>query len=214
MSLTTDIGRRIELVSMDAHFHEISIALYRQEGTNGPEYLIHTYSQLDGAGKRVEFVARAMVALGGMEAVVGDTRRVRFPCGNPHQFACRRIFLEACKWDPAVGLESRPLTIFDKKSDGDLSVVSLGDGAYRITGDAEGDKAAKRRSAIGAGLVKLGEMEWAEETEERFSFPCRQAHDKLVGLLLIRALNVRGVEREQQMAAARGQLLAPSAQKQ
>ena len=155
-----------------------------------------------------------MVVLGGMEAVGGATQRVRFPCGSLHQFACRRIFLEACKWDPAVELAPKPLTIFDKKSDGDLSVESLGDGAYRITGDAESDKAARRRSAIGAGLVKLGEMEWAEGAEERFSFPCGQPHDKLVGLLLVRALNVRGVEREQQMAAARGQLLAPSAQKQ
>ena len=214
MSLTTDIGRRIELVSMDAHFHEISIALYRQEGAGGPEFLVHSYSQLNGARERVEFVARAMVVLGGMDSVAGDARRVRFHCGNPHQFACRRIFLESCKWDPTVELEPKPLTIFDKKSDGDLSVESLGEGAYRMTGDADSDKAAKRRSAIGAGLVKLGEMGWAEETAERFSFPCGQAHDKLVGLLLGRALNVRGVEREQQMAAARGQLLAPSAQKQ
>lgn len=213
MGLTTDIGRRIELVSMDAHFHEISIALYRQEGADGPEFLVHTYSQIEGASYRVEFIARAMVVLGGMEAVAGDTQRVRFPCGNLHQFACRRVFLESCKWDPAIELAPKPLTIFDKKSDGDLSVESLGEGTYRMTGEADSDKAAKRRSAIGAGLVKLGEMDWAEQTEERFSFPCGQAHDKLVGLLLGRALNVRGVEREQQMAAARGQLLAPSAQK-
>lgn len=214
MGLTTDIGRRIELVSMDAHFHEISIALYRQEGAGGPEFLVHSYSQLDGTRERVEFVARAMVVLGGMEAVGGDTRRVRFHCGTLHQFACRRLFLESCKWAPSIELAPKPLTIFDKKSDGNVIVESLGAGAYRMTGDVDSDKAAKRRSAIGAGLVKLGEMEWAEQTEERFSFPCGQPHDKLVGLLLGRALNVRGVEREQQMAAARGQLLAPSAQKQ
>ena len=199
---------------MDAHFHEISIALYRQEGADGPEFLVHSYSQLDGTGARVEFVARAMVILGGMEAVGDETQRLRFPCGDPHQLACRRIFLEACKWDPAVEPAPKPLTIFDKKSDGNVTVESLGDGSYRMTGDAAGDRAEKRRSTIGAGLVKLGEMQWAEGAEERFSFPCGQAHDKLVGLLLSRALNVRGVEREQQMAAARGQLLAPSAQKQ
>lgn len=214
MSLTTDIGRRIELVSMDSHFHEISIGLYRQQGTQGPEFLVHTYSGLDGARERVEFVTRTMVVLGGMEAVEGDGRRARFACNSSHDFACRRVFLESCKWDPAVAVEPKPLTIFDRKSDGNVTVSSLVDGAYRVTGELKSDRAKKRRTAIGAGLVKLGEMEWLEGDEERFAFPCRHSHDKLVGLLLIRALNVRGVEREQQMALARGQLLAPSAQKQ
>lgn len=214
MSLTTDIGRRIELVSMDPHFHEISIGLYRQQGAQGPEFLVHTYSGLDGAPERVEFVTRTMVVLGGMEAVEGDGRRVRFACNSSHDFACRRVFLESCKWDPAAAVEPKPLTIFDRKSDRNVTVSSLVDGAYRVTGEAESDRGEKRRAAIGAGLVKLGQMEWAEGDEERFAFPCGHSHDKLVGLLLIRALNVRGVEREQQMAAARGQLLAPSAQKQ
>ena len=214
MSLTTDIGRRIELVSMDSHFHEISIGLYRQQGTQGPEFLIHTYSGLDGARERVEFITRTMLVLGGMEAVEGDGRRARFTCNSSHDFACRRVFLESCKWDPAVAVEPKPLTIFDRKSDGNVTVSSLVDGAYCVTGELKSDRAKKRRTAIGAGLVKLGEMEWLEGDEERFAFPCRHSHDKLVGLLLIRALNVRGVEREQQMALARGQLLAPSAQKQ
>lgn len=214
MSLTTDIGRRIELVSMDSHFHDISIGLYRQSGAQGPEFLVHTYSGLDGARERVEFVARTMVVLGGMEAVEGDSRRVKFACNSSHDFACKRVFLESCKWDPAVAVEPKPLTIFDRKSDANVTVESLADGVYRIIGEAQSDRGERRRTAIGAGLVKLGEMEWLEGDEERFAFPCRHSHDKLVGLLLIRALNVRGVEREQQMALARGQLLAPSAQKQ
>ena len=44
MGRTVDIGRRIELVSMDPHFHNISIGLYRQSRPAGPEFLIHTYS--------------------------------------------------------------------------------------------------------------------------------------------------------------------------
>ena len=214
MSLTTDIGRRIELVSMDSHFQEISIGLYRQPGAQGPEFLVHTYSGLDGARERVESATRTMVVLGGMEAVEGDSRRVKFACNRSHDFACRRVFLESCKWDPALAVEPKPLTIFDKKSDANVTVSSLAGGAYRVTGEDSSDREKKRRDAIGAGLVKLGEMEWAEGDEELFAFPCGHSHDKLVGLLLIRALNVRGVERERQMALARGQLLAPSAQKQ
>ena len=215
MGLTKDLGRRIELVSMDRHFHDISLALYRQDQDGQPVFLVHTYSQIDGATERVAAVARAMAALGGVEA---DGARVRFPCGNSHALACRRLFLEACKADPTTQIAPKSLTIFDKKSNGDVTASSLGDGVYRMTGAGGNDK---RRLAIGAGLVKLGEMAWVEdaqgaesaENEGQFTFPCGQSHDRLVGLLLGRAQNVRGVEREQQLAATRGQLLAPSAQK-
>ena len=41
--LTTDIGKRIELVSMDPHCLNISIALYLQDHGQGPEFLVHSY---------------------------------------------------------------------------------------------------------------------------------------------------------------------------
>ena len=44
-------------------------------------------------------------------------------------------------------------------------------------------------------------------------FPCGTDHHELVGLLLTRALNVRGALREQEAAAARGMLSAPSQQR-
>ena len=196
---------------MDSRFHEISLALYRQEHAGLPTFLIHSYSRLDGVAERVDFVAHAMTMLGG---IVRTGKQIQFSCGNSHELACRRLFIEACKVDPAADVEPRPLTVFDRKANVDVSVSGLGDGVYRITGEAGDDKSVQRRLAIGAGLVKLGQMQWIEGDKERFAFPCGHPHDKLMGLLLIRALNVRGVEREEQMAAARGQLLAPSAQKQ
>lgn len=214
MGLTKDLGRRIELVSMDSNFDDISIALYREDQWGGLaqfDYLVHTYSHLDGAVARTEAVAQTMCVLGGVDV---DGARVRFSCGEPHELACRRLFLEACKADPSSQTDPKPMTIFDKKSDGDLTVESLGDGRYRLIGEDGDAKKAKRRTAIGAGLVKLGEMAWVEGEgkADEIGFSCRQSHDELVGLLLVRALNVRGVEREQQLAASRGQLLAPSAQ--
>jgi len=211
MALTQDIGRRIELVSMDSRFHDISIALYRQEQDGRPTFHIHSYSGLDGVAGRIDFVAHAMSVLGD---VVREGLQFHFPCGAMHELACRRLFLEACKLDPAADVEPRPLSIIDKRSNADVTVISLGDGVYRLTGDATDEKSIERRLSIGAGLVKLGQMKWIEGDKERFEFPCGRSHDRLVGLLLIRALNVKGVEREEQMAAARGQLLAPSAQKQ
>ena len=148
MGETIDLGRRIELVPMDPHFHNISIALYRQESDNGPVFLVHSYSKREGARQRVEFVARAMARLGGLEPVLGETRKLRFPCRAEHIFACRRVFLESCKLDPRQPVEHRPLQILDKKSDRTITATSQGNGLYRLA--ADGDELDKA-SRIGAG---------------------------------------------------------------
>ena len=214
MGVTTEIGSRIELVSMDPHFHDISIALYRQKSENGPSLLVHTYSPIEGAQQRIKTVTGRMAALGGMEPVEDAARQIRFTCGAPHHVASKRLFLEVCKVPPEEQPPPRPLNIFDKKSRANITVSSLGGGVYQLGTDGESEAASKRCSAVTGGLAKLAEMERVEGGEDRIAFPCGHAHDKLVGLLLVRALNVRSTQREQEMAAARGQLVAPSAQKQ
>ncbi len=213
MGETIDLGRRIELVPMDPHFHNISIALYRQETGDGPVFLVHSYSNREGARQRVEFVARAMAILGGLEPVPGETRKLRFPCRAEHLFACRRVFLEACKLDPSQPVEPRPLRILDKKSNRTITVSSQGDGVYLLAADGEELDKASRIEAVANGLVKLGQMQVGVSGGDSVAFGCGQAHDALVGLLLVRALNVRAVLREQEMTASRGVLSAPSAQK-
>ena len=214
MGKTIDLGRRIELVPMDPHFHNISIALYRQEaGDDGPVFQVHSYSNQEGARQRMEFVARAMARLGGLEPVLGETRKLRFPCRAEHPFACRRVFLEACKLDPSQAVEPRPLQILDKKSNRTITVSSQGKGVYLLAADGEEPDKASRIEAVANGLLKLGQMQIGVSGGDSVTFSCGQAHDALVGLLLVRALNVRAVLREQEMTASRGVLSAPSAQK-
>ena len=213
MSRTTDLGRRIELVSMDPHFHNISIALYRQKTGQGAVFLVHSYSGKEGTQQRIEFVASAMTVLGGMETLPREPQKLRFPCQVEHRLACRRVFLEACKLDPNAPLEARPLSILDKKSSRTISLSYQGEGTYRLTADGEETDKAGRISAVAGGLMKLGEMQTVDAAGDRVAFSCGQPHHALVGLLLIRALNVRAVFRELEMAASRGVLSAPSAQK-
>jgi hypothetical protein len=213
MGETIDLGRRIELVPMDPHFHNISIALYRQETGDGPVFLVHSYSNREGARQRLEFVARAMAVLGGLELIPGETRKLRFPCRAEHAFACRRVFLEACKLDPNQPIEPRPLQILDKKSNRTITVSSQGHGIYLLAADGEELDKASRIEAVAKGLLKLGQMQVGVTGGDSVTFGCGQAHDALVGLLLVRALNVRAILREQEMTASRGVLSAPSAQK-
>lgn len=209
MPQTLDIGQRIELVSMDPHFHEISIGLYRLEGDAGPTYLIHSYSGLPGANDRLTFVAQAMQTLGGVVADPAQPCSLRFACNDAHQLAVRRLFLEACKLDPAKAVEPKPLEVFDKKAGCPIKAHSLGDGRYRLEATEDTPTAGRRVQAVARGLAKLGAMD-GDDHEVRFG--CGMTHDPLVALLLIRAPNVRAVLRESEAAANRGVLTAPSNQ--
>ena len=213
MARIADLGSRIELVSMDPHFHDISIALYqRPSPAGGPEFLVHTYAGRDGAAERIGFVAQAMRTLGGMEPASAP-HAVRFPCGGEHARACKRVFIEACKVaPPGEALAARPLSIHDKKCANTITVAGEGGGEYRVGAEARDEATERRVGAIGGGLIKLAELKGLSDNQHRVAFECGHAHDALIGLLLVRALNVRATLREQEAAAARGVLAAPSAQ--
>ena len=212
MGLTIDLGRRIELVSMDLHFHDISIALYRREGVARLEVLVQSYSRRAGTRERLEFIAEAMTVLGGMELLPGESLSLRFPRGSDLPVAARRVFLEACKRPTGEEVAPRPLAIFDKKSQSQVQVASLGEGLYEVTLEAEGERASRRCAAIAAGIAKLSGAGQVEGHPARVALPNGQSIDALVGLLLVRALNVRAVVRAEEAAASRGVLSAPSAQ--
>ncbi|MCE2438339.1 MAG: hypothetical protein J4F39_02820 [Candidatus Latescibacteria bacterium] len=209
MGRIVDIGSRIELVSMDPHFHEITIGLYRQEHDGAPVYRVHTYSGRAGADQRIAFVSNAMVALGGMAQTPDGL--LRFLCGEAHELACRRVFLEACKLASGGELKARPLTILDRKSGLKIKASGTGSGEYRVGAEGEGKDGARRIPAIAGGLVKLGEMQ--SRSPDSVAFSCGHDHDAAVGLLLVRAPNVRAAVREQETAGARGVLAAPSQQR-
>lgn len=208
MGETVNIGRRIELVPMDSTFHDISVALYRQEKDYGPVYLVHTYSRQTGADERVAAIVGAMCTFGGMEKTADGF--LQFPCRKAHGLAVKRVFLEACKIASGEDIVPKPLHIVDKKSGLNIEVVSHGDGVYQVTADGESKDKDRRISFIAGGLIKLAELE--DRSADTIAFECGHAHDALIGLLLVRAPNVRAVLREQEMTASRGVLAAPSQQ--
>lgn len=217
MQRIVDIGRRIELVPIDPHFHDITIGLYQQQsvdtttGKETPFFLVHTYSRVAGAADRIEEIRQAMQTLGEMLKTAEGL--LHFPCGSAHQAACRRVFLEACKLTPGTRIERRPLRTLDKKSQLTITVNSVGNGVYSVTAAGEGRGAARRIAAIAGGLAKLGEMkDTGADHKDTVAFDCGHPHDALVGLLLTRAPNVRIAMREEEMNASRGVLSAPSQQ--
>ncbi len=214
MGRLLDLGTRIELVSMDRHFHDISIGLYEHAGGGAPAWLVHSYSARDGVPARLAFVTRAMAVLGGMVPAPAEPARLAFACGEAHRAAVKRLFLEVCKLEPDAVPAPRPMRIEDRKNDLTIEAAHVGGGLYRLKADGgtDADRVARRVDGVVRGLARLAELETEGGAAARF--PCGSAHDELVGLLLPRALNVRAAMREAEAAAARGVLAAPSAQAQ
>ena len=201
------LDRRIELVSMDRYCAQITVAL--NLAGDGRAAVVHSYSSRPGVAARLAWLAQAMRDLAGM---TGEGRTVASTCGAWHERAVRRAFLEACKVDPALPVAARPLEVFDTRTGQAVAVEPLGGGAYRVTSVATDPAAISRASAVAAGLVKLADVEVDGAVDTLVRFSCGAPHDRLVGLLLPRAINVRAALREQEMAAGRGVLVAPSAQ--
>ena len=201
-----DLGRRIELVSMDRHCDEVSVALYARAGARIA--LVHSYSERPRVAERLAWIAGAMRTLAGL---TGTGPALSFPCLGWHESAARRVFLEACRLDPAQPLASRPLQAFDDRSGQELAVVALGRGAYRVLAGVV-PATADRASAVARGLARLAELDVDPSDGSVVRFACGAPHDELVGLLLSRAMNIRGALRELAAAAARGVLAPPGAQ--
>jgi hypothetical protein len=212
MTHTLDLGRRMELMSMDSHCDDITIALYQEHDPKGPYYIVHSYSSLPQAHERVLFISRAMQVMGGLDSIPDNPAALRFPCGAEHLKACRRLFLEACKLDSHVSPETRPMQLKDNKTGQLIRGEWIGNGAYRISGPADAE--TDRVPVYVNGLAKLAELQIDPSQPDTVRFECGARHDQLIGLLLNRAQNVRAILREQEMLASRGVLAAPSAQQQ
>jgi hypothetical protein len=207
----SDLGRRVELVSMDRHHRDISIGLYLREGDEGPVASVHSFSGTDGVDGRLEYLVDALCLLGGLERAAGE-RSVRFPCRSWHNTAAKRLFAEACKHDPATPLEQRPLEAPDSRSDQTIVVEPLGDGAYEVKASGATEDTPSRAPAIARGIAKLAQLSFDDGERSIVTFACGQDHDALIGLLLLRAQNLRQVLREEEMEASKGVLAAPSQQ--
>ena len=210
MARITQLGTRIELVSMDRHFDDISIALYESERSGRLGAIVHTYSAKDGASERLKSVVEAMAQLGGLGS--DGEHAVSFACGTWHCAAAKRAFLEACKLASDTPAEARPLEAQDGRSGQSIRVEPLGAGRYTVHADGADDESSSRAPAIARGLAKLAELDTVDETT--VAFGCGADHDEVIGLLLVRALNLRSTLREEQAAAAPSVLAAPSAQEQ
>jgi hypothetical protein len=212
MPHTLDIGRRIELHSMDPHCSDLSLGLYRRDIGGSPLFLVHTYSGAEGSAARVDFIKRTLIVMMGLVEAPESPGWLKWPCGDVHERALKRGFLDLCKLTSDTELAPKPLAARDKKADCEMRVDPQGDGAYQVRWEEGAENGPRRGTAIARGFEKLCEMQIKDEGACRIAFPCGTDHHAMIGMLMFRAQNVRAAMQETEQAATRGVLAAPSAQ--
>ncbi len=201
-------GQCLELVSVDPHFHDISVGLY----VKGAITTVWTFSREPGVERRVRRIRDQLVSLGGLAPVEGTQHQVVFPCDHFHVRAMKFLLAQAVEKDPSYRLPEGAISLKDTKSALVLSVTGreVDKGwIYTVTGEGEAPNVPLRLAAVVRGFLRYGEMRKVSDTE--VTFPCSHRHDELIRLLLPYARNISAVEDSLQATALRGQLTTGTA---
>ena len=196
-------GKCLELVSLDRHFHNISVGLYVKHGI----FTVWTFSGKCGADKRIQKIRDQLVSLGGMEPIAGTLNQARFTCDVLHDRPVRFLLSQAVGKSPDFAPSEGTLEIKDSKSE--LMIGAEGfkrDGSwlYRIGVTGEAKNSAMRLRMILAGFTRYGEMEKIGDNE--VAFQCRTQHDELMRLLMPYSRNISSVETMMAAEDMRGQM--------
>ncbi len=196
-------GKCLELVSLDRHFHNISVGLYVKHGI----FTVWTFSGKCGADKRIQKIRDQLVSLGGMEPIAGTLNQARFTCDVLHDRPVRFLLSQAVGKSPDFVPSEEALEIKDSKSE--LMIGAEGfkrDGSwlYRIGVTGEAKNSVMRLRMILAGFTRYGEMEKIGDNE--VAFQCRTQHDGLMRLLMPYSRNISSVETMMAAEDMRGQM--------
>jgi len=197
------LGHCVELVSLDPHFHEVSIGLFIKNGL----LTISSYSLFDGIEDRIEQVRDRCVRLGDVEPVDGTTDQLRLTSDLYLDRALRFMFISAVEKDPSTEPPAGRITAPDTKTK--LTFVldgAMEDGKYVYTVSAEGhaERAEMRIRAVVGGFMRYSGCERVDKN--KFSFPDGKQYDNFARLILPLARNVSAIDAQLEQDEMAGQM--------
>jgi hypothetical protein len=197
------LGSCIELVSLDPHFHDVSVGLFIKNGV----MTVSSYSSIDGIKDRIEVIRDRCVRLGDVETVEGTTDQLRLGSDLVLDRALKFMFTAAVEKDPASDPPSGRITTADTKTK--LLFVLNGaeeDGQYVYTVSAEGEseRAEMRIRAVVGGFMRYSGC--VRVDKNKFAFSDGKKYDNFARLVLPLARNVSAVEAQLEADEMAGQM--------
>jgi len=198
------LGRCIELVAVDPHFHDITVGLYLRDRT----LTIHTFSQVEGTGERIKAIRERLCALADVDPSPDATNQAELISQEFYDRPLRFAFTEAVeKTNP---IPTGPISVADTKSRLTFTVTpehsdELG-WTYHVTAEGDFARPQMRIMAVVGGYMRYGECERVGEDRDRFRFKHGERLDRFARLLLPYARNVSAVDTMLEQADLAGQM--------
>lgn len=197
------LGHCVELVSIDPHFHDISVGLFIKDGL----LTVFSYSQIDGTEKRIEQIRDRCTKLGDVVTVDGTKDQLKLTSDLFLERALRFMFIAAVEKDPKVPVPSGPISAPDTKTKLTLFVEGCEENGrivYTVSAEGKADRPELRVRATVGGFVRYSDCERVDK--DKFAFPDGKRYDNYARLILPLARNVSAVENQLQQDELAGQM--------
>ena len=197
------LGRCIELVSIDPHFHDVTIGLFLKGGV----MTVWSFSDRAGIAERIEQIRDRCTRLGDVVAVDGTTDQLKLISDLELDRALKFMFTAAVEKDPARELPTGRITAPDTKT----KLIFVVEGAeedgkyvYTISTEGQSDRAEMRVRATVGGFIRYSDCE--RIAKNKFAFPDGRRYDEFARLILPLARNVSAVESQLAASELEGQM--------
>ena len=105
-------GKCLELIPMDPHFHDITVAGYVKNNI----VTVWTYSQKPAVTDRILNIRNQLLKLGGLEPIKGTDNQAQFPCGYLHERALKFVLAQVVEKPPDYTLPEGIISVKDTKT--------------------------------------------------------------------------------------------------
>ena len=215
-NILSDLGRCVELISIDPNFNNISIGLYEKNGI----YTVWSFSKVTGIKERIEEVRNQLINLGGMESISGTYNKAKYPNNQVFERPMKFLIKQAVEKPANYRHSTGPIKIKDLRSPLEITITPTQANSSNIyevsaslpateknSGDSVSGVHTKpeiRINAIIRGLIKYGNMERVDNTSVKFSNG--EKLDNLVRLILPYARNITGTQDMLDADSIKGQM--------
>ena len=198
-----ELGTCIGLVSIDPHFHQVSVGLFIKSGV----LTVFSYSRLPGIEDRIEQIRDRCIQLGDVKAVDGTNDQLRLISDLYLDRALRFMFTAAVEKDPAAAIPTGTITAPDTKTKLTFVITGAQEGdkyVYTVSAEGEAERAEMRIRAAVGGFIKYSNC--ARVDKDKFSFEDGRKYDNFARLILPLARNVSAVEAQLEQEELAGQM--------
>ena len=186
----SELGNCIELVSMDPHFHNISVGLFRK----GNLLTIFSFSNKESIKKRIKVIRDRCCLLGDLSPVENTNNQMLLDADINLDTPIKFMFTEAVEKDKKIS-PNTPIQSPDTKTNLKFRIVSDTSNNitnYTVSAEGQNERSEMRIRAVVGGFIKYGGCERVDFN--KFKFSDGKKYNKFVKLLLPYARNVSSVE--------------------